>query len=104
MRSIGPLLLAASIFLLGGGVGQAQETDAPANRQVEEFDEFAREYRLENDVLSMSYPSLLFDQNAVHHRDLSCRPSETEGSDAHPYARRFSKGDAILLVRQTVAG
>ena len=55
MRSIGPLLLAASIFLLGGGVGQAQETDAPANRQVEEFDEFAREYRLENDVLSMSY-------------------------------------------------
>ena len=55
MRYIGSLLLSAAIILLGTSGAKAQETDDLVNSPVEKFDEFARAYQLENDILSMSY-------------------------------------------------
>lgn len=56
MRLLGFLFFAIAVFPLGTGVAHAKEKQVPSlTEKLAEFDAFAREYRIENDVLSMSY-------------------------------------------------
>ena len=42
-------------------------------------------------------PAPLVDEDAVHHRDLSCRPAKRQGRDARPDAQRLAQCDPVCL-------
>lgn len=93
MHSLARILIACSALSLGSGHALAQtDSDATTAAKLEQFDAFARQYRVENSVLSMSYAIV---------KDGEILASEGIGWQDHDAEERTTKDTTYLVASIT---